>query len=153
MKKQFITGILVFVFSFGLAYAGKEKQVSKEVRDSFFKEFFQAEEVHWEILDNYIRVSFKMNDQPLTALYYQDGELIAVMRHILSDHLPMSLFLLLKKDYRNFWITDLVEVNSQNNASYLVSLESEDRDIMLKSDMEVGWEIFLVEKHKNTGLH
>ena len=80
------------------------------------------------------------------AYYTESGELVAVVRNVVSAQLPINLLANLKKNYDGFWITDLFEVSSGSDSSYYVTLESADNVIVLKSSGLTKWEVFQKEK-------
>ena len=80
------------------------------------------------------------------AYYSEAGELIAVTRNIVSSQLPIALLTTLKKNYNSYWISDLFEISSNNDASYYVTLQSADQTVVLKSNGISGWEVYKKEK-------
>ena len=152
MKKHLLAGILVCVLSCGFAYAGKGKEVSKEVKETFCKEFINAVDVRWEISNDYVKATFLMDDQALSAYFHNDGELFAVTRSILSNQLPIQLLIKLKDEYIAYWITDLIEVYSHDESSYFVTLRSSTKELVLKSDGGERWALVHSEKHRNSDI-
>ena len=73
----------------------------------------------------------KTNGSTLFAYYNTNGDLQAVVRNITSDQLPISLLSEMKKDYSDFWITDLFEIASDVQSNYYVTLENSDKKIVL----------------------
>ena len=76
------------------------------------------------------------------ARYTEDGKLQAVWRNILSDHLPVILLLNLKKNYSNYWISDLMEMTSENTTTWYVKLETAENALILKSSPYNEWAIY-----------
>src|SRR6202000_1552673 len=77
---------------------------------SFKKDFATASNIVWEQKENFTKATFTLNGQVLFAFYNNNGDLQAVVRNIKSDQLPINLLASLKKDYNDYWITDLFEV-------------------------------------------
>lgn len=92
--------------------------------------------------DSYNKLTFKMNDMVLYAFYTDNGELLAVTRNIKSNQLPIQLLLDLKRDYANYWITDLFEFNGDGSNSYYVTLENADTSITLRASSSDNWQLY-----------
>ncbi len=112
------------------------------IKASFHKDFHKAELLAFEPAKNYNKLTFKMNDIILFAFYSDKGELLAVSRNITSDKLPLQLMLDLKKDYTNYWITELFEINIDETNTYYVTVETADVRITLRSNGADNWEVF-----------
>jgi len=82
----------------------------------------------------------------IQALIDENNELLAVVRNILSQQLPINLFTSLKKEYSGYWITDLFEMAADNETAYYVTLECSDNIIVLKSNDASNWQVFKKEK-------
>ena len=113
------------------------------IKASFQKDFKKAELMTIETNSHFNKLTFKMNDMVLFAFYSDNGELLAVTRNIKSSQLPIQLLLELKRDYSNYWITDLFEFNGDDTNSYYVTVENADSVITLRADNSDGWHIYL----------
>ena len=120
--------------------------INKKVVESFNKDFSNAHNINWERKNYFVLATFSLNNQVMFAYYTIDGVRIAVTRNILSDKLPITLLLSLKKDYQNHWISDLYEVNSNNNTIYYITIENANYKLELKSVNDGNWEIFAKEE-------
>ena len=83
-----------------------------------------------------------MNDQVMFAYYNGEGELLGVTRNIVSSQLPISLLADLKKNYSEYWISDLFEMASNSETDYYVTLESADSTLVLKSSGSASWNVY-----------
>ena len=145
-KKVVIT--MTLLLTLGMSYsfaAGPLDAVSGEIRASFKKDFQHAELMGTEVRASFTRLTFKMNDAVLFAFYSKDGVLLAVTRNITSSQLPMNLLMSLKNDYSAHWITELFELNNDDQTTYYVSLESADGKITLRSNGD-SWEVYTSTK-------
>lgn len=111
------------------------------VNEYFRKDFRQAEIMTSVAGDNYTRITFRMNGMILTAYYSRQGDLLAVTHNITSNQLPLSLLLQLKRDYSDYWISDLFEFNAGDQSSYYLTVENADKKITLRS-ADGGWLTF-----------
>jgi hypothetical protein len=136
MKQIIMT--LAIALSTLSSFAGRET-VSSKVLNSFNSEFTGAKEVTWTSGKNYYKASFVYNNQHVYAFYHTDGDLMGLTRYISSLDLPINLQLDLKKEYTNFWISDLFEVSNTDGTSYYITLEDADTKIVLKSSGGNEW--------------
>jgi hypothetical protein len=139
MKKIIVT--LAVALSTLCSFAG-EVNVNAKVLDAFNSNFATAKEVTWTASRNYYKAAFVFNDQHVFAFYYADGELMGLTRYISSLDLPISLQASLKKDYSNYWISDLFEVSNSEGTSYYITLENADAKVVLKSAGSEDWKTY-----------
>jgi hypothetical protein len=137
MKKMMLT--LAIAISTLSAFAVEEK-VSPKVLDAFKNEFNTAKEVEWTVGNTYYMATFTYNDKYVFAYYTADGVLLGLSHYISPAELPMALQNSLKKDYSNFWISDLFEVAKNGKTEYYVTLENADKKIVLQSSGSNEWE-------------
>ncbi len=138
MKKIIIT--LAIAFSSVIAFAG-EVNVSSNILNSFGRDFAGATGVQWTTGNKLAKASFVFNGQHVIAFYNLDGELMGITRNITSLDLPLYLQTSLKKDYQDYWISDLFELSNDNGTSYYITLQNADGSVVLKSS-EVKWTVY-----------
>jgi hypothetical protein len=148
--KQFILSIATMLMM-GVsvsAFAGKNDDgvVNQLAVKSFKKDFNGASNIIWEQRDTYTKATFSLHGQVLFAYYNNDGDLKAVVRNITSDQLPINLLSSMKKEYGDFWISDLFEIVSDDQTSYYVTLENSEKKIVLKSQGTEFWSEFKKER-------
>ena len=124
------------------AFAKDEETVNQQVLNNFKKEFVQAKDVMWQNSKDFVKATFTLNDQVMFAYYTPGGELLAITRNLSSDKLPISLLTSIKKNYNDYWITELFEVVSNGTGSYYITLQNADVEITLKSDDYGTWETY-----------
>jgi hypothetical protein len=137
MKKMMLT--LAIVISTLSAFAVEEK-VSPKVLDAFKSEFNTAKEVEWTVGNSYYMATFTYNDKYVFAYYNVDGVLLGLSHYISPAELPMALQNNLKKDYSDYWVSDLFEVAKNGKTEYYVTLENADKKIVLRSSGSNEWE-------------
>ena len=149
MKNKILIGVFIFITGISSAFANDNEEVNDKVVRSFNKEFAGAQNVQWVITKEFVKATFTLNEQVVYAYYGQQGNLMGVTRNILSGQLPISLLTDFKKNYSNYWITDLFEmaVNSEN--AYYMTVEDSDHKIVLKSNGTIGWDVFKKERKQN----
>jgi hypothetical protein len=146
MKKSILMWAMMLTMGLTSVFANNEENINQRAVSSFKKDFTTAQDVKWESNKDFVKATFKLNDQVMFAYYSQTGDLMAVTRNIVSGQLPIILLSTLKKTYSNYWISDLFEVSSSSDASYYVTLQSGDHTLVLKSNGASGWEVYKKEK-------
>lgn len=146
MKKIFLALGIVMMMGISAFATGDDGAVSQQARNSFKKDFTAASNVRWEQKDRYVKATFCLNNQVLYAYYNNNGELQAIVRNIISDQLPISLLTNLRRDYSDYWISDLFEISADGQTFYYVTVENSDKKIVLKSEDTSGWDVFSKEK-------
>jgi hypothetical protein len=146
MKKLLFSVALMLMIGVGSSFANKIETVNQKVISSFQKDFAGAKDVKWENSKEFAKATFNLNGQVLFAYYSENGEMIAMTRNIVSTQLPINLLNELKKDYSNFWISDLFEMATGNETAYYVTIENADFVIVLKSTDATSWEQFKKDK-------
>jgi hypothetical protein len=136
MKKMMLAlAITISTFS---AFAVEEK-VSTKVLNAFKVEFNTAKDVEWSVGSTYYMATFTYNDKYVFAYYNVDGVLLGLSHYISPAELPMALQNSLKKDYNDFWVSDLFEVVKNGKTEYYVTLENADKKIVLQSSGSNDW--------------
>jgi Protein of unknown function (DUF2874). len=131
MKRTLYLALISFLFS--IKSFANDGTISVTVQESFNKSFKNATEVQWSTVNSFYKADFTFNGQHVSAFFEKEGSLVAVTRHLLSTALPVTLQADLKKDYEDYWISDLFEVNDDEGTSYFVTLQKQDVSLMLKS--------------------
>ena len=139
MKKVLMT--LAIAISSIVAFAGEEN-VSKDVLNSFNKEFNGAKEVRWTTGSDFYKAVFVLNDQYITAFYNKDGEFLCMTRNISSLNLPLKLQSKIRNEYTEYWITDLFELSDNDGTHYYITVENADSKVLLKSSDNTDWNIY-----------
>lgn len=130
MKKMILT-LAIAVIS--IAASAREAEVTQKVLDAFNTEFTNAKDVSWTVTRDYYKATFIYNERYVFAFYTEEGELLAMTRYITSADLPLNLLTSLKKNYSEFWISDLFEMAKQDGTQYVVTLENADTKLILKA--------------------
>ena len=140
MKRLVITLTIALSFISFSSFAN-DVDVNPAALQSFNQSFKNATEVNWSVSNTYYKANFALDGQYVTAYYDVEGKMIAITRNISSFQLPITLQTNLKKNYQDFWISDLFEVTNEEGTSYYVTVENADTKIILKSNSQ-SWEKF-----------
>jgi len=145
MKKIMMMLALVLTVSTTFAFKNKEV-INKQAVNALRSEFASATDVAWTVGKSYYKVAFTWDDQKLFAYYNNQGEFIAISRFISSSRLPLALQSSLKNLYRNYWISDLFEMATNDVTDYYVTFENADVKIVLKSTDGSNWSLYQKSK-------
>jgi hypothetical protein len=139
MKKMILT--LAIAVSTLSAFA-KEEKVAPLVLNAFNKEFTTAKEVEWTIGSNFYIAAFVYNEKHVFAYYNAEGHLLGLTQYISPDTLPMTLQSSLKKDYGEYWISDLFEVAKDGTTAYYITMENAEKKVVLQAIGGDGWSVY-----------
>jgi hypothetical protein len=141
MKKVLIFfAFLLTCFSY--SFAGPGDCTNEKIFASFNRNFSGAHNIEWECQGNTMVASFSLNGEMMLARYSVSGDLLSVRRNILSDKLPVLPLLSLKKNYENYWISNLVEVSQFKQTAYYMTIENADYKLELKSVNNSKWQVY-----------
>jgi hypothetical protein len=147
MKNKILIGAFIFITGISSAFANDNKEeVDSKIIRSFQKEFAGAQNAQWVTTKDFVKVTFTLNEQVVYAYYGQDGSLLGVTRNILSGQLPINLLTDFKKNYSNYWITDLFEMAAKGENVYYLTLEDSDHKVVLTSNGANGWDVYSKNK-------
>jgi len=125
-----------------LSVFANEENVSPKVLNAFTTDFQTAKEIEWTAAANYYMATFVYNDKHLFAYYDKDGGLMGLTRYLSPSDLSMNLQMGLKKNYSDYWVSDLFEVAKNDSTTYYVTVENADSKIILKSSDSNSWNVF-----------
>src|SRR5450432_3865181 len=114
MKKSILIWALLLMTGMSYSFANKTDGINKNVSTSFERDFQNAREVKWDTKKAFLKASFILNGQVTFAYYSQNGDLMAITRNILSSQLPINQLMELNKNYKDYWISELFEMNADN---------------------------------------
>ncbi|MCZ2458453.1 MAG: hypothetical protein LC128_02410 [Chitinophagales bacterium] len=140
--KKIILSIAMFVTFGTMSAFADSSTVNPKVLAAFNNDFKNTGKVEWTTGMDYFKATFVFNGSYVFAFYSTDGKLLGITRNISSLDLPVSLQRNLKKDYSNYWISDLFELSNGNSTSYYVTLEKAESTIVLKADAGGEWTLY-----------
>lgn len=143
--KKLITVLAILITLTSNLFAGEEKIESK-ILDSFKSKFTTVQDITWETGSYYYKAAFTYYGNRMFAYYSQEAELLGVVHYFSPGQLPYYLQSRLKQNYNDFWITNLLELSTDNGFSYYIMLENADKKIILKSRNGRNWKIYKSKK-------
>ena len=71
----------------------------------------------------------------------KDREKSPAVRNIISTQLPARLLTTIKKNYKDYWITDLHKESINGKTSYYITLENPDQTVRLNTTHTTNWAV------------
>ena len=148
MITLFVTAILGLSSSYALPDpVDSNVKVSETVRESFKKEFPNAEYVRWDKNGDYFVASFNSDMQRLSVYFDDGGKIYSTTRFIKTEAVPLNALKSLQKKY------DLqegeiaaMEVSKESRTYYLFSFTKDNKYHIIESD--ASGNLKLVKKQK-----
>jgi len=142
MKKMIMVLAFIAVAIGNAAIAGTGGgEVDKRIRKAFEKEYAGAADVKWYVFNEYTKVDFTLNGMQLVGFYSKEGDLLGIARNIPFSSLPLMLQIEQKKEYKDYWITEIYELSKPDGTRYYLTVENANRVIKLGSTGSDNWEI------------
>jgi hypothetical protein len=137
MKKFF-----VIISILGSVYAGSVSAQSKTpsaVTGSFHTNFSDARDESWTTVKGLYRVDFTLENEKVAAFFNEGGDLVASSRPVTLTQIPLSLKSDLKKNYTDFSVSSLIEVNKEDGIIYYATVRNDKNQIKLESTSSGDW--------------
>lgn len=116
----------------------------KAVRD-FEKSFTNATDRHWYVLEDGFVVYFKLKDVEMKTFYDKKGGRILTLRFYGEEKLPFAVRDLVKRNYYDCNIYQVIEINKEDKIAYLVKMEDK---YMLKTVRVANDEYVEIESYR-----
>jgi len=132
--KQLTSFIALLLISFN-SFADDTNQVAAKVKTSFDKSFPDASDVKWNRSGTIYFGTFKVNDQDISVVYNEDGELKSSSRKLSLSRLPLKVLFAVQDRYSGYNISkEVSEVFSNDESGYLINVENEKNKLALRVD-------------------
>lgn len=149
--KQIFTLVVLLTFGVITSNANVGDPTSKAMQANLEKSFAGAKLLQWHELKSadlyYAHILY--NNEHLNAYFDQDGELVATGRSISAGALPLVISQSISRKYGSATIEDVIEYISKEQTSYLVTLQSGDKELVVHAFTDGGSYIF--KKAKKSG--
>jgi hypothetical protein len=132
MKRIFVS--LSFILAVGLttAFADNKTDVSSKVKESFKKEFTEAELVTWDKVETYQMARFVFHDHAAIAYFNEDGELLGSARTIVFNELPLTVIKSFERKFSGADFTEISEISNIEGTSYVIVVETKSKQYHVK---------------------
>ena len=134
--------ILAVIFSSLFATKSEAQTIPASINHAFNTSFPQAGKAVWSSTGKFYRAQFNLEGENQIAFFNNRGELLAVSRYIDFTSLSHRLRLNLIKQYPNYNISEIFQVNSDLDTDYYVTLERNGISFILKSSGNGKWKLF-----------
>jgi hypothetical protein len=141
MKKMIMALAFIAVTIGNAAFAGTGGKVDERIKRAFEKEYVGAADVKWYVYNEYIKVDFTFSGMQLVGFYNKDGRMLGVARNIYFSSLPLLLQIEQRKNYKDYWITEIYELANGDGTRYFITLENANKVIKLGSTGTDNWEV------------
>jgi hypothetical protein len=95
-----------------------------KVDRAFTKRFTDAKRVSWRATGEEYIATFKTGDRLAVAWYTKSGTMYCVNYYGTENHLPEAEHELINEHYPEFHVTATVEIEKNNNTTYVVTIQS-----------------------------
>ena len=134
--------IIAVIFSSLFATKSDAQIVPTGISQAFNSTFPHVEKAEWTSTGKIYRAEFKLEGENQIAFFNRAGELLAVTRYVDFSSLSHRLRLNLIKQYPNYNISEIFQVNSDIDTDYYVTLERNGISFVLKSGGNGKWKLF-----------
>src|SRR5665213_921599 len=151
MKKLVLALAVMMTAGVSQAATVKPVDVNRKVVTASYSAFNQAKNVSWRESANFLVAEFNLNNQVMYAYYKPDGSFIGIIHHLLSTDLPYNLNKSLRKNYSDYWVTDLFKLETDQGAAYYVNLENGTETVLLNTDEYNVWTTYEITPDSEKG--
>ncbi len=141
MKKIIVSLALLMLVFTGNIFAGTGG-VPASVSSVFNEKFANVKDVRWETGKNFYKAAFEMRGKTLFVFFADNGDIMGVAGNLSPVRLPETLRSEIKKNYSNYWITDLFKYRNADEDGFVVTLEGADKVVVLKALGNQGWQVY-----------
>ncbi len=144
--KKIILSIAIVLALFSTSFAKSSNAHTELAALSFSKDFRHATQVSFAETNHFVLATFQQDKETLFAYYDFQGTLVGVVHHILTSSLPEDLQKDIKKNYGNYWVSELFQVTSDEGSYYYIQLKNADETIVLSTEGTNGWHKYVLPK-------
>jgi hypothetical protein len=117
--KKIIAMLLILITLFSNGATAKEiPPINERVKRSFFIDFPQARNIHFQSFRNTILVNYTDHCRLCLAVYREDGAFVGNGNYLEQEEIPLRLIRSLDKNFQQFEIEEAVEFFTEDNLSY-----------------------------------
>jgi hypothetical protein len=119
-----------------------DRIVTENITAAFSSQFATATTPTWTQVKNLYKASFTLEGRAVSAFYNQEGDLVAVTKHISIDELPQATAEALKSELNEGWISELFVMSTDEGDSYYAKIESAGTATVLHTFKGKKWNVF-----------
>lgn len=141
MKKKMTALFAVAILLAGTTFATENGDPSLQIQNEFNRMFTRTTSVEWTPVSELYQVRFIQAGQHLTAYYNIAGELQSVSRNISTTMLPLLLQNKLQGMLGSSWISESMELSTNDGIAYYVTVETANDKTVYRSDSS-DWSVY-----------
>lgn len=122
--KQFVMAAAILFATVCTTAAPTAPRITPEVLNAFKAEFQDVENVQWSVKNDLFVATFEFNNQRVSALFTEEGQLEAMQRVISADQLLMPASATVQQLGKTSVISAVAEVWQNQEFFYLVKTET-----------------------------
>lgn len=122
MKKFFLVLSLIGTIGMTSAFASEDPTIDPQVKESFKKEFPDAQHVQWNKDQEYLKATFTLADYRAEAWFDEDGELLGTVRDLLYYQLPLAVMKAVENRFPAGNTSEIREINNVNGTEYRMTI-------------------------------
>ena len=131
--KTIATAVAMLIAASSFANGGDNNAANATVRAAFKKDFAAAENVNWTKKNDVVFASFQLNGNTAEAAFNENGDLIAVSRHMATSQLPLHVSVNIAEKYAGFQVAkNAVEITYEGQTNYYINVSDNKNVLRLK---------------------
>lgn len=154
MKKIFITAAIAALFATNVFADGNNKKahtvtVSYTVVNKFTVDFPGAQDITWNVSNNYQRADFVLEGVQTSAFYNLQGEFVAVTEDVTAKAVPAATLKEINKDYNGYAVDHVIvlqnntELNPDAEATvYFADLKKGEKELLVRITPDAHVELY-----------
>ena len=120
MKKLLVVAIVLFAVNI----FAQEAKVPANVKTKFQALYPSAEEVKWDVEENYFEVTFESEDDvDMSLLFDEKGNIVEIETEIETEDLPVIIKNRIEKDFADWDLEEAAKISSNGKTTYEAELE------------------------------
>jgi hypothetical protein len=123
MKKTITVLSFFLTAGIALATAGDGIKENDPLTKAFQREFAGAQLLHWANAGEYKKATFLLGGHRAEAYFTALGEVIASVRDLFYDQLPLNVMKTVDKRYPTAVVHDVREISNQEGTRYKMTIE------------------------------
>ena len=124
MKRTIVSLAVTFILGISAVFADNVPDGNDKAREKFTRDFPGASLVQWGQQDEYLKVSFVLNNVRVMAFFDRDGEFQGSVNTIFLDQLPIAVRTSFDKRFKDAVILEIFEITNPEITRYKIVLDT-----------------------------
>lgn len=136
MKKNYLVLSVTAMLFFATAFAKPDPGVTKEVEESFKKEFAGSQLLGWSQQGEFFKATFILAGCRTEAYFTGNGELQGSIRGLFYNQLPLVVITSVDKRFDSPDVIDVCEINNAGGTIYRITLDADNKRFRVRTDSD-----------------